>query len=319
MQVRTVLMPIGCGILACTMYSIPSIASDQVCYTYDELARIQIADYDNNAKIEYQLDAHGNRLSLERSATGSGNCPMPTGIEGEGDLEDGTTNGWIRNLDPVAGDFNVPGYIPVSEITTIPILPHVTDPEGNPMTVIAAHTANRGGSVSISTDGTVLEYTSHAGLQCNHAQDVITYTISDGRGGTATAEINVSYAFAELNFQTFAPSAADDGPQYLVFESASQTFTIDYLSNDGTIGTGDTTAQLSIVGYTSPLPGNTIIVEGTTISLDPNANLGWNGMRTVTYDYTITASYTNCQTGEVETHPGSSTATVTLIAERNPG
>jgi len=70
---------------------------------------------------------------------------------------------------------------------TINVLANDRDPDGDaPLTVIAASAPN--GSVVINADGT-LTYTPNADFNGN---DVITYTISDGEGGTDTAVYNMT-------------------------------------------------------------------------------------------------------------------------------
>ncbi len=79
---------------------------------------------------------------------------------------------------------------------TIDVLANDQDPDGDaPLTVIAASAPN--GTVAINADGT-LTYTPNADFNGN---DVITYTISDGEGGTDSAVFNMTVV------------AVNDGPE----------------------------------------------------------------------------------------------------------
>jgi hypothetical protein len=69
---------------------------------------------------------------------------------------------------------------------TINVLPNDTDPDGDRLSV-SAFTQGQSGAVSKNTDGT-LTYTPPAGFTGN---DSFGYTISDGRGGSATATVSV--------------------------------------------------------------------------------------------------------------------------------
>ncbi|MDO9368144.1 MAG: tandem-95 repeat protein [Sphingopyxis sp.] len=69
---------------------------------------------------------------------------------------------------------------------TITVLSNDTDPDGDPLTVTAASAAN--GTVVRNANGTVT-YSPNANF---NGVDTITYTISDGQGGTATATVSVT-------------------------------------------------------------------------------------------------------------------------------
>ncbi len=73
----------------------------------------------------------------------------------------------------------------VNTTITIPVLDNDSDPDGDPLTVTSATTSD--GTVTILADGT-LEFTPTTDLD-GPAQ--ITYTISDGNGGTDTAVVNI--------------------------------------------------------------------------------------------------------------------------------
>ena len=72
-----------------------------------------------------------------------------------------------------------------SEVT-VDVLANDSDPEGNGLSVTGASALH--GCVVINEDGT-LTYTPDANY---HGGDTITYTISDGEGGTASATVAVT-------------------------------------------------------------------------------------------------------------------------------
>lgn len=69
---------------------------------------------------------------------------------------------------------------------TIPVLANDLDVDGDPLTVLSATTPMHG-TVAVNPDGTIL-YTPEPGFT---GTDTFSYTISDGRGGTATAIVSV--------------------------------------------------------------------------------------------------------------------------------
>lgn len=60
--------------------------------------------------------------------------------------------------------------------------------EGETLTITSVTQGNQGGTVTIVSNGTALEYTSAAGFE---GTETFTYTISDGNGGTDTATVTV--------------------------------------------------------------------------------------------------------------------------------
>jgi hypothetical protein len=85
---------------------------------------------------------------------------------------------------------------------TVAVLANDTDVDGDPLTVVSV-TPGALGTASINPDGTVT-YT--AGATC--AVDSFTYTITDGRGGTATATVTVSCSGGQFLHATAADFSA---------------------------------------------------------------------------------------------------------------
>jgi YD repeat-containing protein len=81
----------------------------------------------------------------------------------------------------------------------LPVLANDTDPDGDPLT-ITAHTTPTGGAASIS--GANIIYTAPA------TQGIYTfsYSVSDGRGGTASAQVTVEVWPGEMEGCTTLPS-----------------------------------------------------------------------------------------------------------------
>jgi hypothetical protein len=88
------------------------------------------------------------------------------------------------NQPPVA--VNDAAATPSGQPVTIDVLANDSDPDGDPLTIISTTQPVNGGSVQIS--GNSIIYTPARGFT---GTDGFTYTISDGRGGTATANVVV--------------------------------------------------------------------------------------------------------------------------------
>ena len=144
----------------------------------------------------------------------------------------------------------------------IDVLSNDSDLDGDSLTVTTASAAN--GSVVINIDGTVT-YTPNADF---NGQDTISYEISDGQGGTATAEAAVS-----VNVPNDAPVAQDDSAT--VNEGASVI--IDVLANDS-----DLDGDSLIVTTASAANGSVVINIDGTVTYTPNAN--FYGQDTIAYE-----------------------------------
>ncbi|MEO6296734.1 MAG: Ig-like domain-containing protein, partial [Dokdonella sp.] len=149
------------------------------------------------------------------------------------------------NRPPVAVDDAATTTVP--QPVTINVLTNDSDPDADPLT-IASVTAPANGSAVIS--GSSVIYT--PGTQGLVGIDRFTYTISDGRGGTATATVTV----------TVAPQA--NRPPVAVNDVATATFgapvTINVLGNDSDPD-GD---PLTITSITAPGNG-TAVISGNNV------------------------------------------------------
>jgi large repetitive protein len=144
---------------------------------------------------------------------------------------------------------------------TLTPLANDSDADGNALMVTAVSAQN--GIVTINADGTV-GYVPNPNF---NGTDVVTYTISDGQGGTATSTITVI-----VNSVNDVPVAANDS----VTTPEDGPVTIAVLAND-TDADGN---PLTITAASSP-NGAVVINADGTISFTPNPN--FNGPATITY------------------------------------
>jgi len=136
----------------------------------------------------------------------------------------------------------------------IPVLGNDSDPDGDPLT-ISATTAPASGSVAVA--GGVITYTPAAGFV---GLDAFTYTIEDGRGGSATATVRVTV------------TALPNQPPVAVDDAAATTFgapvTIPVLANDS-----DPDGDPLLIAATTPPAFGTIAVAGATITYTPSTTV----------------------------------------------
>ncbi|MEO8451735.1 MAG: Ig-like domain-containing protein, partial [Gemmatimonadota bacterium] len=86
------------------------------------------------------------------------------------------------------------------------VLANDSDPDGDPLSVVAVTQPARG-TASVTSQGLMVSYTPHAGFV---GVDQFTYSVSDGRGGTASATVRVTVIAAvpydlELDVDVVAP------------------------------------------------------------------------------------------------------------------
>ncbi|WP_051116670.1 Ig-like domain-containing protein [Sphingomonas sp. PAMC 26617] len=155
---------------------------------------------------------------------------------------------------------------------TINVLANDSDPDRDPLSVVSASAAN--GTVTINPDGT-LRYVPNANF---NGQDTITYTISDGQGGTASASVAVAVAAvndAPVAVGTLPPQAGVDAQGGITVPTAGAFSDVD-----------DTTLRYSATGLPAGLTINaaTGVISGT---IDRSASQGGSGG---VYAVTVTAT-----------------------------
>ncbi|MBM1218886.1 Hint domain-containing protein [Ponticoccus sp. SC2-23] len=166
------------------------------------------------------------------------------------------------NSDPIAVD-DGPRDVPEDGSITLPVLFNDSDPDGDALTVIEATAPN--GTVTINPTGT-LTYTPNPDY---NGPDQITYTISDGNGGTDTAVVDLN-----VTPVNDAPDAVDDADT----TDFDTPITVDLLANDTDVD-GD---ALSVVSATVPAEEGSLVDNGDgTVTFTPVA--GFTGTATITY------------------------------------
>ena len=183
---------------------------------------------------------------------------------------------------PTAGSFSVTvaGGVP----TTVDVLAHASDPNGDTLTVTGAGPAAHG-TITVNGSGGAV-YTpdpAYAG------PDSFSYTVDDGHGGTATATVTLTVSNQ--------PPTANADTATLPFDTALD---IAVLAND----TDPNNDALTVSGVTAPAHGTATVLPSGDIHYAPTA--GYIGADSFTY----TAN---------DGHGGTSTATVTIaVIDQSP-
>lgn len=141
------------------------------------------------------------------------------------------------------------------------VLANDTDVDGDILTVVNASVVN--GSVIINPDNT-LGYTPNPDFT---GTEILTYTISDGNGGTATATVVITVGAGNVN-----PVASNDS-----VESVEDMAVVLSPLNNDTDADGDT---LTITSASSE-QGSVVINADGTLLFEPEAD--FNGLATVEY------------------------------------
>ncbi|HJT97845.1 MAG TPA: Ig-like domain-containing protein, partial [Rhodanobacteraceae bacterium] len=186
------------------------------------------------------------------------------------------------NRFPIAG--NDSAAVLAGSAVTIAALANDSDPDGDPLT-IASVAAPAHGTASIA--GASINYTPAAGFT---GTDTFRYTIADGHGGTASADVSVTVGALPNRPPQAAPDRANT--------AFGRPVTISVLANDSD---PDGNA-LSIVAITQPF-GGSVAIEGTRLVFTPSP--GFSG--TARFTYTID-----------DGHGGTSTAAVTVVVSAQP-
>ncbi len=160
----------------------------------------------------------------------------------------------------------------------IDVLANDSDVEGDALTVVAA-TEPSHGTARIATGGGVI-YAPEADW---HGTDAFAYTVSDGNGGTATADVEV--VVEPVNDAPVAVADTARTPEDIEVE-------IGVLANDSDVE-GD---ALTVAAVTAPLHGTARIATGGGVIYAPGAD--WHG--TDAFVYTVSDGNGGTATAEVE-------------------
>ncbi len=166
------------------------------------------------------------------------------------------------NNPPIATDDPTSTYEDTAVVVTV--LANDTDPDGDPLTVVSVGAAAHG---TATTDGNTVTYTPNTNF---NGVESFGYTVSDGRGGSASAIITV--AVLPVNDP---PQALDDSTS----TSQDNAVTVAVLANDADPD-GD---ALSVAAVGSAGQGATS-TDGASIIYTPT--LGYTG--TDSFSYTVT-------------------------------
>ena len=165
-----------------------------------------------------------------------------------------------------------------SSANSLNVLANDSDPDGDPLTITAVNAAAHGTASIVNNR---ISYTPAAGYA---GSDSFTYTIADGRGGSASATVAIT-----VQGPNHPPVARDD-----TFQVRQHFTDLDVLANDSDPD-GD---SLTIIAVTQPLNGS-VAINADARSLRYTMPFSFN--RT-TFTYTIS-----------DGHGGTATATVFLI------
>ncbi|MEP3225399.1 MAG: Ig-like domain-containing protein [Parasphingorhabdus sp.] len=217
----------------------------------------------NGLPAGLSIDANGlitGTIASDASQTGVGIYMVTiTADDGNGGTVDQTFTWTITNPAPIAvnDSASTSEDLPVN----IPVLANDSDPDGDSLTISTASAAN--GSVVILPDGTI-DYTPDPDF---NGIDTITYTISDGQGGTSTATVTVT-----VGAVNDPPVAVDDA----TVTDEETPVTIPVLANDSDVD-GD---PLTVTAATAP-NGTVVINPDGTVTYTPDPD--FNGTDTIAY------------------------------------
>lgn len=269
--------------------TLPDVQDDQLAIKLNEAVEVDVLANDT--------DADGDALTLTSVSADFGTATIidglvsytpPEGFVGTvtvtytvSDGMGGTVTGTLvltvaENNIPVANDDSFTSQ--EDESVTLDVLSNDTDEDGDTLSITEVTAST--GTVILLPSGE-LSYQAPANY---NGVVTIEYTISDGHGGTDTAQVTLT-----VTAVNDSPVAVDDTAS--VTEDGSVTVTV--LTNDS-----DVDGDVLTVTMASTDNGSVVVNNGTTVTYTPVANV--NGEATFTY--TISDGFS-----------GTDTATVTVV------
>ncbi len=166
----------------------------------------------------------------------------------------GTVHVFLTTQAPAAQD--IPVVTTPGQTVTVPLLADAYVPAGETVTVIAIGTPAHG-TASLDPETGILTYTADGGTTAD--SDALTYTISNGRGGTSTATVK----FAIVQPTVDAPSAADVHAR----TTPGTPVTVSVLDSDWDPAGG----TLTVVAVGTPSDGAAQVNDDGTIAYTPDS------------------------------------------------
>ncbi len=168
------------------------------------------------------------------------------------------------NTDPVANDDGVATL--ENESIAIPVLDNDSDANGDALTLDSV-TQPEDGSGEVTIEGASVRFTPAEGFA---GESAFTYSVSDGRGGVASATVLVTVV--GINDP---PTAQDDTALTEVNQPVSISVLVNDMDPDGD--------RLTIVSFTQPVGGR-VEQDGSRLLFTPSNNFA----ATTTFSYTAT-------------------------------
>ncbi len=138
------------------------------------------------------------------------------------------------------------------------------------LTVTAVSAGSQGGTITIGPSGLNIRYTPRTGFA--GPTETFTYTLSDGRGGTATGTVSVN-----VTQENPPPTAVSDN--FAVIEDAAQA-SFNPLANDSTSDPGET-LSIASVGSSTRESQISVASDGLSVLYTPAPNFA--GVEVITY------------------------------------
>lgn len=227
-----------------------------------------------------------------------------------------------KNDPPVAADDSGPAYLTTQNtvFTTGVVLDNDTDAEGDLLSITQVDgkaiavgtplTLASGALLSLNSNGS-FSYSPNSKFNALAAaasqSDSFVYTLSDGKGGSDTATVNLV-----VNGLNDNPVAGDDGGQGFSTNEGSVLTTPGVLINDTDVDTGDTLSITQVNGQAIAVGGSVTLASGAKVSLNANG----------TFLYDLNGQFEALSAGQLgqdsfaytlsDAVGGSDTATVTI-------
>jgi len=246
-----------------------------------------------NGNITYNPNGKFESLAAGETATDTFSYTVN---DGNGGTSTATVTVTINGVNDAPVAVNQTATTTENAATTIDVLSSATDVDASDiLSVSAVNTTNTRGSVSINPDGT-LSYTPNGQFeslgQGATAIDSFSYTVSDGKGGTSTATINVTITGLNDAPVAVADAVATTRDTVLTLTAAS------LLANDRDIDSGDI---LSLIGVGNAVNGSVTINDSGNVVFTPGT--GFTGNASFSYTIADQAGVTSTANVTVSVNP----------------